>query len=644
MSKRYDHLSREELIRLLERRERQERRFGLVWERDDIEHERLLNADFVALDPDTSLAVGEAPYQNLLIEGPNFDALRALLPAFAGRVKCILIDPPYNTGNQDFIYNDSFVEKEDAYRHSKWLEMMFQSLSLARDLLSDDGVMFVHIGEEEVSRLGCLLDQIFPGRKVASFVWRRRSGANDAKEYFVSQDHEYVLCYANPKFTFEGDLKATDAYTNPDNDPRGDWNNDNLVTNKTRTQRREAFYPVQNPDNEVWYACDPDNTWRFASEARLKNNQKIRTKPMEQLIREKRILWPQADNSIKYHSTIAIKLAIEERTAPRNLRLPPPHPESGATDQAIEEWQKEADFWNAQLDFWVGKTIGYGKPRYKRFKSELKRTEKPFSTWFVPASMKKKNVQQLDLEGIETLNVGYTSEGTSLLQEMIGNKDFPYPKPLSLIQGLVRQATGPDDIIVDFFAGSGTTGHAVLKQNFEDEGNRRFILVSTTEASATQPDKNVCRDIAQKRLRAAIEGYSFTTNLGSKSVEGIGGNFLYARTRRIPVEKVVRRIDHAQVWLALQLMHAPTVRPLNSEEQPQILETTSGALVYLPTLNQDSKKWLGTELLKLEGEIILYSWQVELTRQFVPALDNIGYHPIPQTLVERFGAKSRGPK
>ena len=300
MESKYDHLSREELIRVLERREREEKRFGLNWERDDIEHDRLLNADYVALDPDNSLCVGEAPFHNLLIEGPNFDALRALRPAFAGKVKCVLIDPPYNTGQTDFIYNDKFVGKDDAYRHSKWLEMMFQSLSLARDLLSDDGVLLVHIGEEEVHRLGCLLDEIMPGRKVASFVWRRRSGANDSKEYFVSQDHEYVLCYANPNFSFEGDVKSTDAYTNPDNDKHGPWANSDLTKRATYNQRPNTFYPIQNPENGVWYPCSPDNVWAFATRSRLKPNQKTRSLTMDEIIATQKVLWPQNDEFVVY--------------------------------------------------------------------------------------------------------------------------------------------------------------------------------------------------------------------------------------------------------------------------------------------------------------------------------------------------------
>ena len=229
MSSKYDHLNSEQLKALLERRDHEERRFGLVWERNEIEHEKLLNDDFVVLDLLPELAIGEAPWRNLLIEGHNFDALRYLRMTFTGRVKCILIDPPYNTGNQDFIYNDRFVDKDDRYRHSKWLEMMFRTLTLARDLLTEDGVIFVNIGEEEFARLDCLMEEVFPGRRVAAFVWRRRSGANDSKNYFASVDLEYVLCYANPLFSFEGDVKSTAAYNNFDNDPRGPWGNDNLV-------------------------------------------------------------------------------------------------------------------------------------------------------------------------------------------------------------------------------------------------------------------------------------------------------------------------------------------------------------------------------------------------------------------------------
>jgi adenine-specific DNA-methyltransferase len=176
--KQYDDLTKDELVRLLEARDRRDAtRFGLVWEANEIERDKALNNDFVALDLDKSLSVGAGPWRNLLIEGDNFDALRYLRMTFAGRVKCILIDPPYNTGSNDFIYNDRFVEKEHLWRHSLWLEYVYQRLMIARELLADDGVSLVHIGEQEVDHLGCVMDQVFPGRKVGKFVWRTRSGA-----------------------------------------------------------------------------------------------------------------------------------------------------------------------------------------------------------------------------------------------------------------------------------------------------------------------------------------------------------------------------------------------------------------------------------------------------------------------------------
>ena len=142
MQDKYEEYSREELLRLLRERDRKPR-FGLVWERDEIEHDRSLNDDFVVLEPDASLSAGDAPHHNLVIEGDNFDALRYLRMTHASKVKCIYIDPPYNTGNRDFIYNDRFVDKDDVYKHSKWLEYMYRRLVLAKDLLREDGVLLV---------------------------------------------------------------------------------------------------------------------------------------------------------------------------------------------------------------------------------------------------------------------------------------------------------------------------------------------------------------------------------------------------------------------------------------------------------------------------------------------------------------------
>ena len=166
----YRDLTHEQLVALLEARDR--KKFGLVWERDAIEHDRALNDDFVVFDTVPELDAGAGPHANLIIEGDNFNGLRA---AYAGKVKCIYIDPPYNTGNRDFVYNDRFVDKDHAWRHSMWLEFMFQRLALARELLVQDGVIFVSIDDNEIFHLGLLMNEVFGEVNfVANFLWKRR--------------------------------------------------------------------------------------------------------------------------------------------------------------------------------------------------------------------------------------------------------------------------------------------------------------------------------------------------------------------------------------------------------------------------------------------------------------------------------------
>ncbi len=622
----YDHLTKDELIRLLETRDsRDASRFGLVWETNEIERDKAINADFVALDflPEHS-EPQQAPsegWRNLIIEGDNFDALRYLRMAYAGRIKCILIDPPYNTGKKDFVYNDSFVGENDSWRFSTWIEFLYQRLIIARDLLRDDGVMLVCINDESRAKLELLLDKVMPGRRVGSFVWRTRSGANDSKEYFRSVDHEHVLCYAKTNFSFAGKVKSTDAYTNDDDDPRGAWNNDNLVQNKNYKQRPNTFYPIYNPTTETWYACDPDNVWRFSSKARLKPGQQLRSLTMEQIIAEKKVLWPKEEKVIQYESKEELRAAVEEGTAPRNLRL-------GANEE-------ERAFWEHELDFWVGKKIGYGKPRYKRHLSEVKRSEKPFSSWLMPAALKKNERSEIDTDGLNIAVVGGTSDGTSLLQEIMGNKDFDYPKPLSLIQSFIRQTTSDDDLILDFFAGSGTTGQAVLEQNLEDGGARRFILVSNSEATKEQPLKNLCRDVCAQRVRRLIEGYSVPTRNGVKEIEALEGDFAYLKCRRISPGKLLE-IEHEQVWTALQMIHREVLFPFAVGDFQISLDGDSG-LLYIPRFSKKIVPAIKAAVHELAGAVI-YSWQPEALRQHI-RMNLLQYEAIPEGLARRFGMK-----
>jgi adenine-specific DNA-methyltransferase len=177
---RYDDLSKEELVRLLEaRHQRDSNYFGLVWEANEIERDKALNNDFVALDLVPEHSVGAAPWRNLIIEGDNFDALRYHRMAFAGQLKCILIDPPYNTGKKDFGYNDRFVDANNSWRYSTWVEFLYQRLMIARELLREDGVLMCCINDEDRSKLEQLLNKVMRQHRIGSFVWRSDCHAQD---------------------------------------------------------------------------------------------------------------------------------------------------------------------------------------------------------------------------------------------------------------------------------------------------------------------------------------------------------------------------------------------------------------------------------------------------------------------------------
>ena len=481
----YDDLSREMLLAILKRQEFQ-RKFGLVWERPPAELEVAINEDFVALEVVPELSHGTPTFENLIIEGDNFDAIRALRATHAGKVKVINIDPPYNTGKRDFVYNDRYVDSEHRFRHSLWVEFMYQRLTIARELLRDDGVIFVNIGEEEFAHLSMLMDQVFPGMKVGSFVWRTREGGNDAQKDgpFFSQDHEYVLCYAGPQFRFGGQAKNQSHYDNPDNDPRGPWFGSDLTTPKTISQVPKSYYPVLNPATGIWYPGNPDRVWGNASEKNVKKGQKLKAMTMEALVADGRIIFPEKETPVTYATRAELDDAIVAETAPRVLRLGLPG-----------------------LDDLVGKPLGFGRPKLKRFQKEGRTQTKPLSSWVLASSAS--DAERAVVPNDANVIVAATSrEATQTVNRILGKKLFSYPKPVSLYRALLEQSTDAEgaDIVLDFFAGSGTTAHAVMELNAQDGGNRRFVLVSSTESTDEESDKNICRDVCRERVARVMGG------------------------------------------------------------------------------------------------------------------------------------------
>ncbi len=538
----YRDLTHEQLVSLLEARDR--KKFGLIWERDAIEADRALNSDFVALDDIPELGAGEGEKTNLIIEGDNFDALRALKVAYAGKVKCIYIDPPYNTGNRDFVYNDRFVDKDHNWRHSLWLEFMFQRLTLARELLAQDGAIFVSIDDNEIFHLGLLMNEVFgEANFVATCIWHKRvSPANDAK--YFSTDHDYILVYAlssqdwcpNRLPLNNEQLKN---YTNPDSDDRGAWNSSAYTCAKSAEERPNLYYPITQPNtgDEIWPS--KARVWAYEKATHLKH------------IKEGMIYW--------------------------------------------------------------GKDGLSRSPRLKKFLDSAKAV---VPRTLMPAS-----------------DFGHNSEANLELRKILSGVPFSTPKPTRLIERILQIATNPGDLVLDFFAGSGTTAHAVLKMNAAnpEKEARRFILVSNTEATEDEPEKNLCRDVCRQRVANVISGYG--------EVPGAGGSFAYLRTRRIPLTRVVRKIEHPQVWLFLQLMHFGGLAAEAPLASGRLLarRRPEESVFYPSTLSEAILQRLEKECAQ-SANVTIYTWQPEA---LAARMENPGVSilPIPQTLIDRFGAR-----
>lgn len=385
---------------------------------------------------------------NLIIHGDNLKALKALLPTYAGKVKCIYIDPPYNTGNEGWAYNDNVnspmirewlgktVDHEDLTRHDKWLCMMTPRLKLLKELLLEDGVIFISIDDNEVHRLRELLDEIFGETNfVGTFVWRRRASSALA-EKLISVDHEYVVAYQGGEMmSFAGIAKTFETYSNPDNDPNGDWTAGDLTVGMTKEQRPNQFYELTDPKSKRRFKPNPNRVWAFIPETMAKE------------IAEGRVIFPNKPGS---------------------------------------------------------------RPMLKRYRKNLKSDVNPVSTWIRGLS------ETLNDEGVTSLASGLTSEGGKMLQEIFQGVPFNYSKPPSLIEALIKQVVPKDGIVLDSFAGSGTTAHAVLALNKADDGNRKFILVECEDYADS---------ITAERVRRVIKGVKGASDENLK--KGLGGTFSY---------------------------------------------------------------------------------------------------------------------
>ena len=478
-----------------------------------VQHHQLIPRKELSLTDKVSL------HDNLIVQGDNLKALKALLPTYAGKVKCIYIDPPYNTGNENWVYNDNVnspmmqewlgnvVDKEDLTKHDKWLCMMLPRLKLLRELLSEDGAIFISIDDNEQHNLRVLLDEIFGTENfVANIVWQKKySVSND--DAGIAPMHDHILSYSkSDKFSrnFLPRTKDSDKrYTNPDGDKRGLWASAEYVSSKSKEERPSLWYPIIHPKTkkEIW--PNESAVWRYSRQKH------------ELMEKEKRLYW--------------------------------------------------------------GPTLNYKIPRLKRFLSEIQDGLVPNTWWTYD-------------------QVGHNDEAKKETAEIFQDKKAFYtPKPSRLIRRILQLSTDENSIILDSFAGSATTAHAVLELNKEDGGNRKFILVEMEDYANT---------ITAERVRRVIKGVKKSKNENLK--EGLGGTFSYFELGKpIEMESLLRGKNlPSYVEFARYLFYTATGEEFDAKavkEKSMFIGESRNYEVYLfykPDLDWLKNNALTLELLK----------------------------------------------
>ena len=435
----YKDYTREQLILELYKLNKK-KKYGLVWEeertKENFEVESLGKLPVLVEDKTREILADEDKPTHILIQGDNYHALSVLNYTHPKCVDLIYIDPPYNTGRKDFRFNDSFVEKEDGYRHSKWLSFMNKRLRLAKKLLSSKGAMFISIDDNELPQLRLLCNNIFQEENVEIYIWQVKDESEGAMpktaKYTVRKEHEFLVACFNSKkqvkFKKYPDNKYSlmeNEWSNPDNDKRGPWMSGNISRGKGKPGGKH--FTIVSPTEKKY-----TRNWSISEDEYISLN---------------------ADNRIYFSKN------------------------------------------------------GAGVPRIKIFQNEI-----------------KPSIQSSIFSNLKS-----SLTGKKELEELVHTNLIEHPKPTDLIKRIATIASNPDSVILDFFAGSGTTLHSVLKLNSEDKGIRQCILV-------TNDENGICTEVCYPRIKKVIEGYD---NKGDK-VLGFGGNLKYFKTAFVGSESTHR--------------------------------------------------------------------------------------------------------
>ncbi|PIN77841.1 hypothetical protein COV15_01240 [Candidatus Woesearchaeota archaeon CG10_big_fil_rev_8_21_14_0_10_34_12] len=537
----YSNWSKEELVRELKKVEKR-KKYGIVWEDKPETVAKRCETELPILEEDTEkeIKTDDKKPVNILIEGDNYHALSVLNYTHKGAIDVIFIDPPYNTGNNDFVYNDKYVDKEDSYRHSKWLSFMEKRLRLTKQLLKSKGAIFISIDDNEAYQLKLLCDEIFGEKNfIASIIWQKKyTQSNDAK--YFSTTHDFILCYAkNATGKFKINLlprteKQDARYKNPDNDPRGPW----------MTQPLHA-------------KSGKDTGYIF----RFKNG----------------VTWKPPAGTFPRYSKETLKRADDENT------------------------------------IWFGKN-GNAVPRLKKYLNEMKEGVIPKTIWMYD-------------------EVGSNDEARKELKDILQANVFDSPKPTRLIKRIIELSGSKNCMVLDFFAGSGTTGNAVLELNKMDAGLRQFILCTNNENNNGSGLK-IATDICYPRIKKSIQNLEKESK--GKLVSNRPGGLKYYKTGFVDAEQTDtnkhKMVDKSTEMLCLkedcfdEVMEGRNFRIFKNSQDKHL------GIIY----DDDGIEPFKKEAKKMKKQFVVYVFSLDESareEEFEDVADLVELRPIPAVIL-----------
>ncbi|MBR4272742.1 MAG: site-specific DNA-methyltransferase [Bacteroidales bacterium] len=543
-------------------------RYGLVWEDvpEAFEHEAENKIPILEEVKDKAIKNDDGKPTHILIEGDNYHALQCLNYTHRGKVDVIYIDPPYNTGSDGFTYKDkrflkefpdgTSVPKDHPLRHSYWLSFMSKRLELAKNLLSEKGVIFISIDDNEQANLKLLCDKVFGEENfVANFMWMRTATASNLS-HTVRSKMEYILCYQNGGLDF--------------------------ILNGGLTEGGDI--PLLNASNKISDIVFPKDSVVF----KIKDG-----------------VYPKG---IYDKVELLDDLKIENGVATNDLKM-----------RGNFKWgQKTVNDEILNGTYFIIKTL--------KLAIRFQRAEKTTKT---PSNLITK----------EECCVGTNEEGFDVINQIFNNLAFNYTKPPSLLQYLINMHINKSSIILDFFAGSGTTLHATMKLNAEDGGKRQCILVQQKEG-----DKNICESVTYERNKRVMQGY---TNAKGEKVEGLGNSLKYYRTAFVGNHDAATATDEDKVALAhkagcLIAIAENTLEEIEANNAYQIFQDgTRYTAVYFSGNLGDMSEFTekleslrdSSRLIKIEAYIYCLGNVQQFENEFV-SLRRITLHAIPQPIIE----------